>query len=71
MHVYDIVKINNLDQHIWKDDDIFAIIGIFYIAPDDDDNDNTKLLYFAQGNILNDTIKLRYGEKLFTGKQDK
>jgi hypothetical protein len=48
--------VNNLDQNTHRNDDIFAIIGIFYIEPGDEDNDNTKLLYFAKGNLIEDNI---------------
>lgn len=66
MHLFDLVKINNLQHNAWRDDDIYAVIGIFYIEPDDQDNNNMKMLYFARGNLLEDKVEVRYGTSLYT-----
>lgn len=55
---------------MFKADDIYALIGVFYADPDDQDNDSCKVLYFLQGNILtNENVRVRYGIQLFTNKK--
>lgn len=71
MHVFHIVKLNNHDARVWKDDDVYAIMGIFYIEPDDDDNQNSHFVYFARGNLLNGPMKFKSNaEVLSTLKKD-
>lgn len=59
MHFFSIVKLNNHEMRVWRDDDIYAIIGVFYIEPDDDDNQNSHYVYFGRGNLLNGPMKFR------------
>lgn len=70
MHIFSFIKINNFDSNSWRDDDIYAVVGIFYIEPDDDDNSNMKLLYFAKGNLFEDRVSVRYFVSLFTNNKN-
>jgi hypothetical protein len=54
IHIYGIIKINNLQYNEWRKDDTYVVVGVFYVELDDYDNNNSKSLYFARGNIFED-----------------
>lgn len=71
LHVYEIVKLNNLGKEGFEDGDVYALIGVFYAEPGDPDNVNSKVIYFLQGDIMKDeAVRIRYGVPLFTNMKD-